>query len=173
MTSKLINKSRRLAFLLRHDRSYKFNIYGWREVSDLVTNHGFSLDELYTIVAENNKQRFEFSEDRRYIRARQGHSIAVDVELKEMMPPDVLYHGTSADSLARILAEGISPMTRLYVHLSADVDTAVKVGSRHGEAVVLAVDASAMARAGHKFFVSRNGVWLVDRVDASYVALRQ
>lgn len=171
MKIKRIHKSRRLAFLLRHDRSYRFDSFGWREVSDLLMNHDYSYDELSAIVAENNKQRFEFSEDGRYIRARQGHSIAVDVELTEMTPPEVLYHGTSTYNVAHILSEGILPMTRLHVHLSADVDTAAKVGSRHGEAVVLVVDAAAMSRAGHKFFVSRNGVWLVDRVDAAYVTL--
>ena len=98
-----ITKEKKLAFLLRHDTGYAFDSHGWREVSDLVKNYGFSQEELISIVAESNKQQFEFSEERQRICARQGHSINMDVELKEEMPPEYLYHGTSVSIVPKIM----------------------------------------------------------------------
>ncbi len=98
----LISRGKRLAFLLRHDKNYQFDEHGWRDISDLITSHGYTMDELKEIVETNNKQRYEFSEDMTRIRARQGHSVLVDVELEEKLPPDVLYHGTGEQSLASI-----------------------------------------------------------------------
>lgn len=167
----LSNKSRKLAYLLRHDRKYQFDDNGWREVSDLIANHGFSFDDLCEIVDTNNKQRFEFSEDKRYMRARQGHSIQVDVELEECAPPPVLFHGTAEHFVNDILQEGLRPQTRLHVHLSSTVETAVNVGTRHGVPVVFRVDAQKMYSDGKKFYLSRNGVWLTDYVGAEYLSL--
>ena len=100
------NKSKRLAYLLRHDRKYLFDANGWREVSDLIDNHGFTFEDLCVIVEANNKQRFEFSEDMQYMRARQGHSIHVDVELDECVPPPILFHGTAKHFVNNILGDG-------------------------------------------------------------------
>lgn len=167
------NKSRKLAFLLRHDRNYEFDRHGWREVSNLLEHHGFTLEELCEIVKTNNKQRFEFYDDMQLIRARQGHSVKVDVKLAEQLPPDVLYHGTSEEKIDSLLANGITPQTRLYVHLSDTIDTAVNVGRRHGKPVVFKVDAKRMSEEGIIFYLSRNGVWLTDKVDANYITLIQ
>lgn len=167
--AQLIKRGKKLSYLLRHDKSYPFDEHGWREVSDLVTNHGFTLEELREIVATNNKQRYEFSEDMTCIRARQGHSIQVDVELAEATPPDILYHGTAKAFVESIMSQGIQKGKRLYVHLSTTIDMATKVGERHGEPVVLAIDAKRMHEDGIKFFLSRNGVWLTDFVDAKYI----
>ncbi len=165
----LIQRGKKLSYLLRHDKTYAFDEHGWREVSDLVANHGFTLEELREIVVTNNKQRYEFSEDMTRIRARQGHSIQVDVELEEAIPPDVLYHGTAKGFADSIMKQGILKGKRLYVHLSTTVETAKKVGQRHGEPVVLAIDAKRMSEDGNKFFLSRNGVWLTEFVDAQYI----
>lgn len=165
----LISRGKRLAFLLRHDKNYQFDEHGWREISDLITSHGYTMDELKEIVETNNKQRYEFSEDMTRIRARQGHSVLVDVELEERLPPDVLYHGTGEQSLASILEQGINKGNRLYVHLSETSGTAVNVGKRHGKPVVLVIDAKRMAEDGHRFYLSRNGVWLTDYVDVKYL----
>lgn len=165
----LTNKSRKLAYLLRHDREYAYDEHGYREVDDLVKNYGFTVDLLDTIVHENNKQRFEFNADKTKIRARQGHSVDVDVELKEMTPPDVLYHGTAAKFLEPIRQKGLIKGTRLHVHLSADIATAITVGRRHGDPVVLAIDAKSMAVDGFKFRHSNNGVWLVDSIPYKYI----
>lgn len=165
------NKSRKLAFLLRHDRNYEFDCHGWREVSNLIEHCGFTLDELCEIVNTNNKQRFEFSDDMKNIRARQGHSVNVDVELTEKMPPNILYHGTSVEKVNSILSSGLLPQTRLYVHLSDNVETALNVGKRHGKPVVFKVDTKKMSEDGIVFYLSRNGVWLVDKVDVHYITL--
>lgn len=169
LSTHLIQRGKKLSYLLRHDQSYAFDEHGWREVSDLVTNHGFTLEELREIVATNNKQRYEFSEDMMRIRARQGHSIQVDVELAEATPPDILYHGTAKAFVKSIMIQGILNGKRLYVHLSTTIDMATKIGERHGEPAVLAVDAKRMHEDGVKFFLSRNGVWLTDFVDAKYI----
>lgn len=169
LATHLIHQGKKLSYLLRHDKSYAFDEHGWREVSDLVANHGFTMEELSEIVATNNKQRYEFSEDKTCIRARQGHSIQVDVELEEAIPPDVLYHGTAKNSVGSIMERGIEKVSRLYVHLSTTVEMATKVGQRHGNPVVLAIDAKRMSEDGNKFFLSRNGVWLTEFVDAQYI----
>lgn len=169
MKSNKINRGKLLAYLLRHDKKYPFDEHGWREISDLTTHYGYTVEELREIVATNNKQRFEFSDDMTRIRARQGHSVPVDVELEEMLPPDVLYHGTGEQSLASIMEQGIIKGNRLYVHLSETIETAVNVGKRHGKPVVLVVDAKRMAEDGHTFLRSRNGVWLTDYVAVKYL----
>lgn len=165
----LIKRGKKLSYLLRHDKTYAFDEHGWREVIDLVANHDFTMEELREIVATNNKQRYEFSEDMTRIRARQGHSILVDVELAEAMPPDILYHGTAKEYADSIMKKGVLKGKRLYVHLSTTVEMATKVGQRHGDSVVLAIDAKRMSENGIKFFLSRNGVWLTEFVDAQYI----
>lgn len=167
----LIHKSKRLAYLLRHDMSYAFDEHGWREVEDLIRNHGFSMSLLENIVATNNKQRYEFNDDKTKIRARQGHSVNVDVELTVGTPPDVLYHGTSEDVVPSILSRGIERGARLHVHLSSDIETAIKVGQRHGSPVVLKIDAAAMKVDGVRFYLSNNGVWLTDFIAPKYISL--
>ena len=165
------NKSHKLAYLLRHDKEYIFDRQGWRTVADLVENHGFTFNELCHIVASNDKQRFEFSDNISMIRARQGHTIDVDVELEEKEPPAILYHGTAKKNIESILDNGISPGKRLYVHLSAEKETAIKVGKRHGEPAVLAIDTKRMCEKGIKFYLSRNVVWLTEYVAAEFINL--
>ncbi|MBP5709576.1 MAG: RNA 2'-phosphotransferase [Bacteroidales bacterium] len=167
--TQLIKQGKKLSYLLRHDTHYAFDEHGWREVSDLVANHGYSLEELCEIVETNNKKRYEFSEDMTLIRARQGHSIPVDVELPEAIPPDILYHGTAKHFVESIREQGIQRMCRLYVHLSDTIDSALKVGERHGSPVVLEINARRMSEEGVRFFRSRNGVWLTAFVDARYI----
>lgn len=164
-------KGHELAFLLRHDSKGNFDDKGYRDISDLIENHGYTAPLLEYIVATNNKQRYEFNEDKTKIRARQGHSVKVDVELREENPPSVLYHGTAVTSLSSILEEGLKRGTRLHVHLSSDVETAVKVGSRHGEPIVLSIDTKAMSDDGILFYLSNNGVWLTDFVDPKYISV--
>ena len=168
---RLIRRGKKLSFLLRHDNSYPFDAHGWREVSELMTNHGYTMEELTEIVVTNNKQRYEFSEDKSRIRARQGHSVHVDVELEEVLPPDTLYHGTAKSFLDSIMEGGIVKGNRLYVHLSGTEETAINVGKRHGEPVVLVIDAKKMVEDGYRFFLSRNGVRLTDYIDPKYIKL--
>jgi putative RNA 2'-phosphotransferase len=124
---------------------------------------------LEDVVASNAKRRFALSDDGRRIRASQGHSVEVDLAYDPADPPDVLFHGTVATALPAIEAEGLSRMQRHHVHLSRDVATAAAVGGRRGVPVILRIRAGAMARDGHVFYLSQNGVWLTEHVPAAYI----
>lgn len=165
----LVSRGKQLSFLLRHDKDYTFDEHGYRTVQDLIDNHGYSIEELDAIVETNDKKRYEYNEDKSLIRARQGHSVNVNVDLKEMTPPDILYHGTTTRFYSTILKEGIKKMNRQYVHLSDNYSTAVSVGSRHGSAIVITIDAKKMKDDGCKFYLSNNGVWLTDYVKPDYI----
>jgi putative RNA 2'-phosphotransferase len=147
---------------------------GWVAVEDLLAAcaaHGFALSaaELREVVDKSDKQRFAFDPTGTLIRANQGHSVAVDLQLAPTVPPERLFHGTGAGSVESILRSGLERRSRHHVHLSPDAETARRVGMRHGRPVVLTVAAGEMARAGHVFFVSANGVWLVDAVPPGYL----
>ncbi|MCD0453554.1 RNA 2'-phosphotransferase [Actinocorallia sp. API 0066] len=153
---------------LRPDRA------GWVDVVDLLAacrRHRMALteDELLEVVARNDKRRFALSPDGLRIRASQGHTITVDLELPSAPPPDVLYHGTVGAALPTIFRDGLRPMARHAVHLSPDVPTARRVGARRGRPVVLEVDAARMAADGHLFQVTDNGVWLTGHVPPRYL----
>jgi len=147
---------------------------GWVLVSDLLTGankkgQSISHQELEQVVANNDKKRFSFNYDKTKIRANQGHSTEVDLQLKEAVPPDVLFHGTIVTFLSNIIRDGLKKMSRHAVHLSKDVETAINVGSRRGKPIVLTVDALKMAKDGFKFYVSDNGVWLTESVPSQYI----
>ena len=173
-----VKTSKRLSRILRHDPAsvgITLDEAGWVRVDVLLAalaRRGGSLSraELESVVETNNKRRFAFSDDGLSIRASQGHSVAVDLGLAAAVPPPVLYHGTATRSLDAILRDGLLPMSRQDVHLSADTETAARVGSRHGRPAVLTVDAAAMAAAGHEFRISANGVWLTDAVAPQYLS---
>jgi putative RNA 2'-phosphotransferase len=163
-----VKASKFLSLVLRH-RPERIGVTldegGWVDVDVLLAacaEHGRRLSraELDHVVATNNKKRFGYSEDGRRIRANQGHTVEVDLGLAPAEPPAVLFHGTAAATVPLILRQGLLPMARRDVHLSADHETAVRVGSRHGRPVVLALDAAGLAATGHVFRVSANGVWL-------------
>lgn len=127
--------------------------------------------ELDEVVAHNDKKRFSFDATRKRIRANQGHSVDIDLRLPPTKPPSVLYHGTGSRSLELIMEHGLSKMSRHHVHLSTDIGTALKVGARHGRPVVIQVDAEAMVKAGYDFYVSANGVWLVDHAPKEFLTV--
>ncbi|AWN28392.1 RNA 2'-phosphotransferase [Streptomyces sp. NEAU-S7GS2] len=170
-----VRLSKYLAKHLRHEPErigITLDAQGWVPVAELMAaaaRHGFPFTraELATVVAGNDKQRYAIDGDR--IRANQGHSVPVDLDLPPAVPPAHLFHGTVARSVAAIRDEGLRPMSRHAVHLSPDRETATRVGARRGKPVVLTVDAGAMHRAGHVFRVSANGVWLTSRVPAQFL----
>ena len=175
-----VKESRFLALVLRHkpeEAGITLDEHGWADVDDLVAGmsarHPLSIEILEEIVATDSKGRYSFNEDHSMIRANQGHSVDVDVELEEKEPPKILYHGTAGRFLDSILAQGLVPKSRLYVHLSADEATAIKVGHRHGSPVVLSIDAFMMYNAGIKFYLSKNGVWLTKHVPSQYISVLQ
>jgi putative RNA 2'-phosphotransferase len=171
--------SKFLSLVLRHQPEkvgITLDAAGWvgvRDLLDAMARHGFAVGEveLKRVVETSDKKRFAFSEDRVRIRASQGHSVEVELGYEPTTPPDVLYHGTAPQFLESIRARGLLKGQRHHVHLSRDVETAAKVGDRRGKAVILTVDAVAMARDGFAFFVSANGVWLTDHVPAKYIEM--
>lgn len=172
-----IKIGRFLSLVLRHNPSAAgvlLDPNGWADVNELlsgVAKAGKRIDKetLERIVRENSKQRYSFNEDHTKIRANQGHSVGVDVELTPAKPPQYLYHGTADRFIKAIRQEGLKKGSRQHVHLSRDRQTAVSVGRRHGNPVVLVVDAVKMEQEGHVFYRSENGVWLCTAVPANYI----
>lgn len=147
---------------------------GWVAVADLLAAcaaHGYPLtrDELEDLVEDNDKQRFAFDEAGQRIRAQQGHSVAVDLQLVPATPPAVLYHGTAPAALPAIRATGLQKMSRHHVHLTTDETTARRVGQRRGRPLLLAVDTAALHAAGSVFYQAGNGVWLTEAVPPQYL----
>ena len=169
--------SKYISLILRHHPEVigiSLDEHGWAVVDDLIRGvnktRPLDMESLERSVPQDEKQRYSFNEDKTLIRANQGHSIPVDVELPEVTPPAVLYHGTGLKYKESIDKQGLIPKSRLYVHLSGDVDTARKVGQRHGKPVIYTVDAAAMHADGYTFYRSVNGVWLTKEVPARYLS---
>lgn len=166
-----------MSLILRHKLEIidiSLDEHGWAAVNELINgiarnNEGFDMATLEEIVKTDNKQRYSFNADKTLIRANQGHSIPVDVELEEKEPPEFLYHGTGEKYVSSILEQGLIPKSRLYVHLSKDVETAKNVGRRHGKEVVYIIAAHEMYQDGYKFYLSVNGVWLAKGVPLQYM----
>ncbi len=179
MTRQDVRKSKRLSQVLRHQPDLigiSLDEGGWTSVPALLEafarfGEPLSFAELEGIVAASDKQRFAFNADRSLIRANQGHSVTVDLGLAPAVPPDRLYHGTARQFLASIERDGLLKMSRHHVHLHTTIDVALAVGARRGKPVVLTVDAAAMHRQGHAFYVSENDVWLTDTVPPDYITV--
>lgn len=172
--------SKFIALILRHKPEVigiSLDEHGWANVDELVAGiaktQPFTMEMLEKIVSSDKKQRYSFNEDKSLIRANQGHSVPVDVELEEKEPPVILYHGTGEKYVASIKKQGLIPKSRLYVHLSADYETTWKVGKRHGKPFVFRLNTGAMQRDGYKFYLSVNGVWLTKEVPVKYLISKQ
>ena len=169
--------SKFLSLVLRHQPDViglELDGKGWANVEQLLLkmnahNKKIDFDTLQWVVAHNPKQRFSFSEDQSRIRANQGHSVEVELELEALQPPEILYHGTADRFLKSIFNTGLDKRARHHVHLSADPYTAAKVGARHGKLVILEVKSGEMYRQGYEFFRSENGVWLTDAVPVGFL----
>ena len=166
------NKSKQLAYL-RHDSNYDFENGGWRELSDLYQNHSFSLDNIIDIVSNDKKGRFEFNCDKTKVRALYGHSVEVDLLFCKQEPPSLLLHGTALKYIESIRKNGLKSKSRQYVHLTEDMDSAIKIGSRHGQPVLLVIDAQAMSNDGYVFYRVSNGTWLTKNVPNRYLQFKQ
>ncbi len=169
--------SKFLSLILRHSPEtigLSLDSNGWANVEELLSKSAahstsFTREELDDIVITNDKQRFIFNEDLTKIRANQGHSIEVGLDLQPQVPPELLYHGTVENVLVSIKTEGLQRMRRQHVHLSKDIETAKKVGSRRGEPIILSVSSAAMFQDGYIFYLSENGVWLTNNVPPVYI----
>lgn len=169
--------SKFMSLVLRHDPAaigLELTEEGWTDVSMLIekmneAGKDIDFDTLVSIVEQNDKQRFGFSADRKRIRANQGHSIEVKLGYEAMKPPAVLYHGTAQQHLGSIFKTGLEKRNRHHVHLSAERETALKVGQRHGKPILLLVAADTMEKEGFTFYQSENGVWLTDQVPTRFL----
>lgn len=177
MDPALVETSKFLSLVLRHRPErigLRLSDDGWAKVSELLhlmtaAGHPLTRETLLRVVAENDKQRFAMSEDGARIRASQGHSVEVDLAFSPTDPPELLYHGTAERFVESILEHGLLRGSRNHVHLSLDVETATRVGRRHGKPSVLTIAAATMQRDGHRFFLSENGVWLTEHVPREYL----
>lgn len=172
----LTKTSKYISLILRHKPEtigITLDKHGWANVKDLIKGvnktHKLDMAMLEEIVATDDKQRYSFNEDKTMIRANQGHSIDVDVELEEVEPPEYLWHGTGTKYVESIRKTGIIPKSRLYVHMSESYMTAMDTGARHGNPMVFCVKARGMYNDGYKFYKSKNGVWLTKSVPAEYL----
>jgi putative RNA 2'-phosphotransferase len=177
MNKQLIEISKFLSFVLRHEPQaigITLDAEGWVAVDELLAataRHGQMItpQQIEEVAATNDKQRFSFSLDGRLIRANQGHSIEVDLKLAPIEPPELLYHGTVERFLDSIREKGLVRGKRHHVHMSADRETAARVGQRRGRPVVLMIESGRMQRDGHRFFRSENGVWLTETVPVNFI----
>lgn len=179
MTSdkQLTHISKFLSLVLRHQPEkigIKLDQNGWTDVKELIVKANdnginFDRDTLNHIVATNAKKRFAFNETHDKIRASQGHSIEIELGYESQKPPEILYHGTSEKSVQSIIDKGLEKQSRQHVHLSSDIETAIKVGQRHGKPFVFKVLAEQMYTDNFQFFISDNGVWLTENVPAKYL----
>lgn len=175
---KLKSTSKFISLILRHKPEaigITLDGHGWADVRELIDGvnrsggHALDMETLEEIVRTDEKQRYSFNEGHTLIRANQGHSVPVDVEPEEKIPPDLLWHGTGEKYVPSIDKQGLIPKSRLYVHLSSDKETARKVGSRHGKPVIYSIDCRKMSKDGYRFFLSANGVWLTKSVPPEYL----
>ncbi len=173
--------SRLLSLVLRHEPEkigIKLDHQGWTDIVDLLrlanaAGHVFDRETLLRVVATSDKRRFTISPDGRSIRAAQGHSVQVDLNLPASQPPVRLWHGTARKNIESILREGLKSGQRQMVHLSTDVDTARRVGERHGKAIIVTVDTGLMFKDGSLFYQAENGVWLVASVPPAYLTIEE
>lgn len=169
-------KSRYLSMLLRHTperENLKLDQFGWCNVNILLEKLSLTREELDKIVEQSDKKRFRYNENKNKIKANQGHSIPIEHDFKRVRPPAVLYHGTTIDKKKIIQKTGLKKMKRHHVHLSDNLDTAKRVGMRYAKyenkLVILHIDSGKMNRDGYKFFVSPNGIYLINHVPPSYL----
>ncbi|MFY7963946.1 MAG: RNA 2'-phosphotransferase [Chitinophagaceae bacterium] len=177
MDKELKHISKLMSLVLRHkpeDIDLHLDENGWADVEELINkinakNYQLTSDLLDFIVDHNDKKRFSLNINKTKIRANQGHSLPVELNLAEVTPPNILYHGTAKKYLDSILAKGLQKQKRQHVHLSTNIETALSVGSRHGKPIILIIDTISMLKDGFSFYLSENNVWLTHNVPSQYI----
>lgn len=159
------NVSKFLSYVLRHKPEsigLTLDENGWASIEEIVAKSEFTREQIILAINHNEKQRFLIDHTTDRVRANQGHTISVDLQLKKAIPPPILYHGTVEKYLASIKKEGLKPMTRQHVHLSATIETATMVASRRGKPIILIINTRKLVKNKHPFYLSENGVWLTE-----------
>lgn len=164
-----LTRSKRLSYLLRHDKAYPFKSGGWRTLENLIQEHSFKKEEIVDLVEKDEKGRFELTADMTEIRALYGHSVPINLNLFPAQPPELLYHGTAKKYINDILEQGLLPKSRLYVHLSEIPEIALQTGARHGDPIVLTINAFRQALAGYEFYKIGTKTWLTTIVPIDYI----
>jgi len=170
----ITKQSRFLSLILRHkpeEIGLVLDHNGWANVKELLIKTNMDMETLEEVVSTNNKKRFAFNENKTKIRASQGHSINVDLQLESKEPPEILYHGTATRFLNSIYDTGLVSKNRIHVHLSSNKETATKVGQRHGKVIILEILSGLMFKDGYKFYISDNEVWLTNNVPTKYLRI--
>ena len=171
----LTRVSKKLSYYLRHctEPLYVDRNGGWADVDTMLQVLGVTHHDLDEIVSSDAKGRYAYDDTGTRIRANQGHSIpGVELRMDCPEPPEYLYHGTATRFLDSILREGLKPMNRQWVHISSDVETAVKVGKRHGKPAVLQIQAQRFVADGNTLCRSDNGVWQAKAVAPEYFTVQ-
>lgn len=177
MNKELTKISKHLSYVLRH-KPESIGLYldpqGWASIEDLISKTDFPLNYkvLKETVEQNDKKRFSISDDGSYIRANQGHSTNIDLGLRPIEPPYILFHGTADRFLDSIMKKGLLPQQRHHVHLSTNIQTAKKVGQRHGNPIILTIKSKNMHDQGFEFFLSTNEVWLCKEVPPKFLSIQ-
>ncbi len=181
MSKDITKTSKFLSLLLRHQPEtigLTLDECGWANIEELISlsnqnKHRLDAQLIQRVVGTNNKQRFSISDDGRFIRANQGHSITVDLELEAKQPPEILFHGTATRFIDSIFEQGLTKRNRQHVHLSSERETATNVGKRHGKPAILCIQAEQMHNNGYEFFLSKNKVWLTEHVPIKFIEREQ
>lgn len=177
MDKRLTTLSKYLSYLLRHQPGaigLTLDREGWADLDTLIrlaraAGQAIDREQVLEVVASNDKKRFSLSDDGQRIRAAQGHTATgVAIDYAEQVPPEHLFHGTASRFMEAIRAQGLRPGRRHHVHLSDQRDTAIAVGTRYGQPVLLRIAAARMHQAGHRFYRADNGVWLTDAVPPAF-----
>jgi putative RNA 2'-phosphotransferase len=178
--NQLTKTSKFLSFVLRHKPEaigLQLDDSGWALISELIRKADKELNITPSLIERtattNDKKRFQISANGLYIRASQGHSIKVDLQLTPQEPPAALFHGTATRFLESIQKEGLKAGQRQHVHLSTDIDTAYAVGKRYGKPIILKIDSELMSKHGCIFYISDNNVWLTDNVPSKYISIKK
>jgi len=169
-----IKVSRYMSYLLRHNpRDLKMDSEGYVDLEDLLrkVRERFQVDKqlIFDIVEKSERRRFEVKNGK--IRALYGHSIPVDLKLKEEKTIEILYHGTTPEAAEKIMRTGLKPMKRRWVHLSPTIDIAIEVALRRTrKPAVIEVDVKRARKDGKiKFYKATEQVYLCNEIPPKYL----
>lgn len=170
--------SKEISYALRHapwEYELEMDEYGWVDINQLIEAlnrdkkwKDVQLSDLLVMIEKSEKKRHEIVNGK--IRAFYGHSIPMHICKKKQQPPNELFHGTARRFLENIKSAGLLPMSRQYVHLSCDMETAFQVGKRHdAKPIILKINSREAWNNGVAFYHGNEKVWLADGIPFEYI----